>query len=186
MSDTDYGYLEDGIAALQTQEVLSNIAAVGNKLKELKQRMIDTEVAAKKAAAEYKHYAEVVVPMQMKASGLDSVKLVSGGTLSIKHNLYCQPNKNEKDQKIMADWLIKHGGEGIVKQEARVDQSSLDSLSEAGIPYAVTTSINTNSLKAFIKNALGLSKGAVKRIDVADIPPCIHFSMIDTAEVTDE
>lgn len=181
---SDYDYLEE--TQLQSEAMLTDIANVGNKLKELKLRMLETEAAAQQAAKEYKHYAEVVVPMQMKAIGLDSIKLATGGTLSVVHNIYCQPNKNEKDKKIIADWLASLNGEHLVKKEATVSQDSLESLDENGIPYAVATSINTNSLKAFIKNALGLSKGSVKQIDIKDIPACIHFSMVDTVEVTDD
>lgn len=180
---TDYDYLNEGF---KTEAMLQDMANVGNTLKELKLKMLETAAAADAAAKEYKHYAEVVVPMQMKSLGLDSIRLASGGTLSVVHNIYCQPNKNEKDKKIIADWLAEHNGEHLVKQEATVSQDSLGDLAEAGIPFAVTASINTNSLKAFIKNALGLTKGSVKTIDIDDIPACIHFSMVDTVEVTDD
>lgn len=181
---SDYDYLETGME--QSEAMLTDIAAVGNKLKELKLRMLETQAAADHAAKEYKHYAEVIIPMQMKSIGLDSIKLASGGTLSVVHNVYCQPNKNEKDKKIIADWLASLNGEHLIKKEATVSQDSLGALDANGIPYAVATNVNTNSLKAFIKNALGLSKGSTKQIDIEDIPACIHFSMVDTVEVTDD
>lgn len=182
----DYDYLDSGIEQLQSESVLSDLANVGNKLKELKLRMLETAAAAEQAAKEYKHYAEVIIPMQMKSVGLDSIKLASGGTLSVVHNVYCQPNKNEKDRKAIAEWLMSLNGEHLVKREATVGQDSLADLDANGIPYAVATSVNTNSLKAFIKNALGLTKGSVKQIDIEDIPACIHFSMVDVVEVTDD
>lgn len=182
----DFSYLDEGVAELQTSEVLADIANVGNRLRELKQRMIDTKAAADAAEKEYKHYAEVLVPMQMKAVGLDSIKLASGETLCITHNVYCEPNKNERDRAIIANWLAKYNGGHLVKQEATVAQDSLADLDAAGIDYAVSKNINTNSLKAFIKNLLGLAKGSTKVIDVSDIPECIHFHMVDKVEVRSE
>lgn len=180
---SDYDYLDEGVAELQTSDVLADIANVGNRLKELKQRMIDTKAAADAAEKEYKHYAEVLVPMQMKAVGLDSIKLASGETLYVTHNIHCEPNKNEKDRAIIANWLAKYNGAHLVKQEATVSQDSLTALDEAGIDYAMSKSINTNSLKAFIKNLLGLAKGSTKVIELSDIPECIHFNMVDKVEV---
>ena len=42
--------------------------------------------------------------------------------------------------------------------------------------------INTNSLKAFLMDGLGL-KGGVQKFTVEDIPACIHFQEVSYAEL---
>ena len=59
----------------------------------------------------------------------------------------------------------------------------IEKLKAEGIPFTEKNDINTNSLKAFLMDGLGL-KGGVQKFTVEDIPPCIHFQEVSFAELS--
>ena len=55
-------------------------------------------------------------------------------------------------------------------------------LKEAGIPYVESESVNTNKLKAFLKDGIGVSTGQ-QRFTIDDIPKCMHFQEVTVADI---
>jgi hypothetical protein len=121
--------------------------------------------------------------MEMFNAGVSSLDLITGGRLSYEHKYYCQPNKNAADKNVIADWLRQHGGEHLIKDQAYVDGALIDKLKESGIPYIEKDDINTNSLKAFIKDKLGGQGGGTQQLTLEDIPACIHFQEVSTVRI---
>ena len=80
-------------------------------------------------------------------------------------------------------WLKEHQGEHLVKAIANVDKADIDKLKEQNISFTEKTDVNTNALKAFLTDGLGL-KGGVQKFTVEDIPACIHFQEVSFAELT--
>ena len=169
----DLSYLEVGD---QDKKVLKNLADMGERLKTLRLNMLNKE-------AEYEHFANVILPQEMFSVGLTSLTLANGGQINVQHKYYCQPNKNDADRKTMSDWLRKNQGEHLIKSIANVDAADVDKLKDSGIPFTEKNDINTNSLKAFLMDGLGL-KGGVQKFTVEDIPACIHFQEVSFAELT--
>ena len=176
----DLSYLEVGD---QDKKVLKNLADMGERLKTLRLNMLNKEVEYEQAKKEYEHFANVILPQEMFSVGLTSLTLANGGQINVQHKYYCQPNKNEADRKTMSDWLREHQGEHLIKSIANVDAADVDKLKDNGIPYTEKNDINTNSLKAFLMDGLGL-KGGVQKFTVEDIPACIHFQEVSFAELT--
>ena len=58
----------------------------------------------------------------------------------------------------------------------------MEKLEANGIPFVENTSVNTTSLKAFLKDKLGVTTG-VQQITVEDIPACFHFQEVTTVEL---
>lgn len=162
--------------------VLKNLSQMGEKLKELQLKMLETQTLAEQAKKEYEHYANVIIPQEMFSAGIDSIGLASGGSLKIKRNFYCQPNKNAEDRKHIVEWLRANGGGHLVKHDASVSAEDMDKLDAQGIPYVENTSVNTTSLKAFLKDKIGATTG-IQQIQVEDIPDCIHFQEVTTVEL---
>jgi hypothetical protein len=181
MAENDLSYLETGIET-QDKTVLKNLSSMGEKLKELKINMEIKAAEAEQAKKEYEHYAHVVIPQEMFSAGVDSIGLSSGGSLKIKRNFYCQPNKNAEDRATIANWLRTNGGDYLIKHDASVSAADMDRLKDNGIPFVENTSVNTTSLKSFIKDKLGVTTG-VQQITVDDIPKCIHFQEVTTVEL---
>lgn len=180
MSDS-LEFLEQGIEE-QDKEVLRNLAKMGERLKELKAAFVQAQALADKAQKAYEHYANVTLPNEMYSMGVDSISLASGGTLKIKRNFYCNPNKNPEDRALIAKWLRENGGEHLIKYDATVAAESMRLLDEQKIPYVENTSVNTSSLKAFLKDKLGVTTG-VQQITMEDIPVCMHFQEVNTVEL---
>lgn len=176
----DLSYLE---VNNQDKKVLKNLADMCKQLKTLKLKMLETQATADQAKKEYEHFANVILPQEMFSVGLTSLTLADGGQVNVQHKYYCQPNKNEEDRRTMSDWLKAHQGEHLVKAVANVDKADIEKLKDNGIPFTEKNDINTNSLKSFLMDGLGL-KGGVQRFTVEEIPACIHFQEVSYAELT--
>lgn len=174
-------YLDQGLAQ-SDKTVLKNLSQMGEKLKELQLKMLETQALADQAKKEFEHYANVIIPQEMFSAGVDSIGLSSGGSLKVKRNFYCQPNKNPEDKKKIVEWLRANGGGHLVKHDASVAAEDMDKLQQNGIPFIENTSVNTTSLKAFLKDKIGATTG-VQQIAVEDIPACIHFQEVTTVEL---
>lgn len=178
MDTTDVSYLVNEA----DQSVLKNLAQMGQHLKQLKDNLAQKEAELAKAKKEYEHYASNILPSVMYSAGVESLKLQDGHMLNVKRAYYCSPNKNAEDKKTMADWLIANGGEHLIKRTITAGEDSVAALKEAGIPFAEDTSVNTSSLKAFLKDKLGITSGAAQ-LQLDDIPKCMHFSEVTVAEI---
>lgn len=174
-------YLDQGLEQ-SDKTVLKNLSQMGEKLKELQLKMLETQALADQAKKEFEHYANVIIPQEMFSAGVDSIGLASGGSLKVKRNFYCQPNKNPEDKKKIVEWLRANGGGHLVKHDASVAAEDMDKLQQNGIPFIENTSVNTTSLKAFLKDKIGATTG-VQQIAVEDIPACIHFQEVTTVEL---
>jgi len=179
----DYDFMLEGIEQ-QDKKVLSNLSKMGQQLKKLQEVMDKKEEEYERAKKAFQHFANVVLPQQMYAAGVDSIALANGGTLKIKYSYYCQPNKNAEDRKVIADWLKKHNGEHLIEESANVSSADIDLLKQSGIPYAESSNINTLKLKAFLKDGIGVGTGQ-QQFTLEDIPKCIHFQVVSTVEISE-
>lgn len=175
----DFGYFN---IENNDKQVLKHLAEMGEQLKKLKEKQLAAEAAAEAAKKEFEHYANVVIPSEMHSCGVNSISLASGGSLSIKHNFYCQPNKNAEDRKKIVDWLRAHNGGHIVEHDATVSAEDMDKLSEADIPFIENTVVNTQRLKSFLKDGIGATTG-IQQFTIEDIPVCVHFQEVTTVEI---
>lgn len=182
MAEDDYDYLTESTFSSQDKNVLKNISVMGEKLKELKSNMLKAQAVAEQAKKEFEHYANVILPQEMFSAGVDSIGLNSGGTLKVKRNFYCQPNKNFADRKKIVEWLRANGGEHLVEHNATVSAEDMDKLEQNNITFIENTEVNTNKLKAFLKDKIGATTG-IQQIDIKSIPECIHFQQVTTVEL---
>ena len=178
----NFDYMFDGLET-QDKKVLSNLSKLGLQLKKLQENMEKKEEEYERAKKAFQHFANVVVPQQMYAAGVDSVSLAGGGSLKVKSNYYCQPNKNPEDRKIIADWLKAHNGEHLIEHSASVSPMDIDLLEKNGVPYVENTTVNTIKLKAFLKDGIGVTTGQ-QQFTLEDIPKCIHFQVMPTVEIS--
>ena len=176
----DFSYLEVG---KKDKKVLKNLSQMGEHLVELRKNMLTKEAELDQAKKEYEHFANVILPQEMFSVGLTSMTLVDGSQINVQHKYYVQPNKNDADRKIIADWLRENKGEHLIEAIANVSKEDIDKLKSQGIPYVEKTDVNSNALKAFLTDGLGL-KGGVQKFTVEEIPACIHFQEVSYAELS--
>jgi hypothetical protein len=175
MSDAqDLSFLE---ANADTSAAAALIADVKTKLdimRTLQAKMVEAEAAYKHASEEFEHYKASVVVAAFTNAGITYLEDANGNTIKLETKYYCNPNKNDQDRAIIAKWLTDHQGAFLLKHEGKVDGAQLEALKKSGIPYQDKIDVNTTSLKAYLKGALGLN-GGTAQITMEEIPECMHF-----------
>lgn len=172
----DYSYF---MTAKDTS-VLKNLSDMGAHLAELKKKMEAANAAADLAKSEFEHYANSILPSAMHSAGVESIELADGSKMSVVRNYYCSPNKNTEDRELLRNWLTANGGDHLIKVQATVKDT--DALEAAGIAYVKSADVNTTSLKAFLKDKLGITSG-IAQISMQDIPQCVHFQEVTTIKI---
>lgn len=178
-NENDFDYLK---IEQSDKQVLKHLAEMGEKLKQLKLAQIEAEAQADAAKKAYEHFANVVLPSEMHSCGIDELSLMNGGKMRLKHNFYCQPNKNPADRKKIVEWLREHNGAHIVEHDATVSAQDMGKLGENGIPFIENTSVNTQKLKSFLKDGIGATTG-MQQFTIDEIPACIHFQEVTTVDL---
>jgi hypothetical protein len=173
----------DYLVAEQDQNVLKNLAEMGEHLRNLKIKLLEAETRYDDAKKEYDYYASSVLPMAMYNAGVDSIGLVTGGTLTLDRKFRCTPNKNAEDRAIQAAWLKQYDLDALINESASVDGSQMELLKQSGIPFTEVDEINTNKVKAAIIDLLGMKKGSVAKIQLSDIPACFHFQEVTECSI---
>lgn len=176
-------FLEEAAAEPLAQAVLSAVSAKAKRLLELKWDMEEKEEAYLESKKQYDEFRCVTLPTFMKMSGLDVIATVGGARVEVKSKYYCKPNKNEADMDIMEEFLQEHKMAALVKKQAVVETNNIPLLEQVGVPFTATREINTNSLKAWLKDQVG-GNGGREQIKMEDIPKCMHFVRMEECEIT--
>lgn len=176
-------YELDDVNITQTNALMENINKQVTELRRLLQAKLDAEAALEKATKEYEKYSRETIPELFKFNGLETLELSDGSRVSIVTKTTCSLNKNDKDKANVAEWLRQQGAGDLVKSELHVPSSQLALVKQAGIIHEEVTTMNTNSVKAYLLTALG-QKGEKATITINDLPKGINFYQYDEVEVT--
>jgi hypothetical protein len=179
---SDVAFLEEESQEQTASNVLKDIREKATKLAELRVDMDLAEEAYKQAKKDYDTYRCVTLPNIMKMHDIDMVRLSSGAVIEVLKKYYCSPNKNDEDRQAIYEWLEENNGSDLIKKEIKVDPDNQKKLVEAQIPFSLDKNVNTNSLKAWLKDQVGGNTG-VAIIDINDIPKCVHFIVQDECEI---
>lgn len=176
-------YELDDVSVEATSGLMTLIKSHVRKLYSLRDQMEKAEEAFEKAKKEYLDYNHKVLPDLFKLNGIDSLQMEDGSTISVITKTQCSINKNDADRANVAKWLREHGASSIVKAECIVPSSQVEKLQANSITYEEETTMNTNSVKAFLLDQLG-QKGSPATITVEDLPKGINFFQFDEMEIT--
>ena len=147
-----------------------------------KQEAVDNATKILKSATdEYNQLAHDIVPNFYKANGISKMCLEDGTEVSIDEKLTCSPTKSSMEQ--LVKWLRDNGGGDLVKSKLETESSYADKLTSLGIPFVESTTVNTNSLKSWLKDALGKS-GSVARLEYKDIPDFVNLFIYNDTKIT--
>lgn len=180
MADTDLSYLDDDVEV--SGNLLKSIQTNVKKLRDLQWKMIEAEEAYKQAKDEYEKYARGDLPQMLHMNGLDSMLMEDGTRINVVTKTTCSINKNDADRANVAKWLREHDAENLVKSECIVPSSQIEELKKYHIIHEEKTTMNTNSVKAFVIDQLG-QKGNVATITPEDLPHGLNFYQFDEVEV---
>lgn len=158
--------------------IMQQMGLAAHQMEVLKGEMEEAQKKFDEAKNAYDTYRCVTLPNILSMHGIREIMLDSGMVVKVDKMFYCSPNKNDMDRNLMAGWLRENGGGSLVKEDiviGNVDDAVKRLLEENLIPYSQTLSMNTNSIKAFLKDLRGYKKGSVERVGIDDIPSCFHF-----------
>jgi len=169
--------LED-LSFLENQEPnLDTLSKLGEKVKELidKRKAIDfLDAKLKEAKADEFILSGETIPTLLLSCGLTSLILDTGEKITVKEKLaVTMPKKDIKKRQVVFKWLIEIGGEYLIKKELTVEEPEkhiVDYLREKAIPFENKLNVNTNSLKAFLAEKLGMKKGSLQTLEIQDVP----------------
>lgn len=176
-------YELDDVEIEQTSRLMEQIQNHIGILRGLQWKMIEAEEAFKAAEKAYLDYSRNVMPDLFKLNGLDALRLDDGSMIRVVTKTQCSINKNDQDRNNVAKWLREHGAENLVKSECIVPPSQIEKLKAASIIYEEETSMNTNSVKAFVLDQLG-QKTSPATITKEDLPKGLNFFQFDEMEIT--
>jgi hypothetical protein len=175
-------YELDDVNIEQTSGLMAQIQEHVKKLRALQWTMIQAEEALKKATDAYNEYSRTVMPDLFKMNGLDMLQMEDGSIVRVITTTQCSINKNDTDRANVAKWLREHNGESLVKSECICPSSQLDALKANNIIFEEKTTMNTNSVKAFLLDQLG-QKGSPAVITKEDLPKGLNFYQFDEMEI---
>lgn len=180
--EQDVGFLEQEDQPMSS-DILAEVQRAAKKMGELRVEMDIAEETFKQAKKNYDTYRCVTLPNIMKMHDIDMIRLrETGAVVEVVKKYYCSPNKNEEDRRLIYEWLEKVGGKSLIKEEAKVSAENKEKLIEAQIPFDLRREVNTNTLKAWLKDQTG-GNGGQMYIDPAEIPQPVHFIIQDECEI---
>jgi hypothetical protein len=163
--DESSSALDEVMKYVDTLDTLaSDIEKISEQLKE-KQSLFD-------------ELSKETLPALLAQNGLDELKLSNGKKLSIKEDVFVGIPKNDEGKKLALEWLGENGGTDLIKEEVTVDNPTPELKNElriSGMTFEENTSVNTNSLKAWFKRRLGMTKGSIQDLDLNEVPKAMNL-----------
>ena len=113
------------------------------------------------------------LPELMLKNRVDFIGLENGRTLEINERVFISLPADEEKRKVVLQFLIDKDAEHLVKSKIVVENapdSLKEVLQEKAIPFEAKKDVNTNSFVAWTKAVLGMKKGQIARLSIADFP----------------
>ena len=157
-----------------TEDILSQL---GDKVKDLVAKRKDIaflDDKIKEAKKEEKVLSSESIPDLLFSCGLSSINLDTGEKITVIEKLtVSMPKKDTVKRQIIFKWLIEIGGKYLIKKELKIEEPEkhvITYLRDKGIPFENVLAVNTNSLRAFLSDKLGMKKGSLQTLEIQDVP----------------
>ena len=186
MSDVDTSFMEK-----PTEQINHSVAdEVGKMMRILSAK--ELEIATKEAElkllqADKDILIKETIPQLFKKNGMMGTILNDGTKVNITEELACSLIKDPERRNLALAWLIDNGGEDLIKDFILIESPSvalLELLVKGGVVFTATKDVNTNSLKAWFREKLGLKKGIIATLRREDIPKEFGVFTYDLAKIT--
>jgi hypothetical protein len=153
--------------------VLGAIANEIIRLRTLRKKIDDLEEEVKNLKSQEAALSCDKIPAMMDEHRISQLKTDDGFTVTIKEDFYCGiPKDAEKRREAFAFLNATQGGE-LIKDELVIidpDESFIEMAAQSGAQVTRELTVNTNSLKSFFKEKLGMKKGSVASMAITEIP----------------
>jgi septum formation inhibitor MinC len=179
--------MSDWIDELPSDETaMKEVKQVVQQWRKLRADMQKAEIVYKTAQSAYEDFVKKEMVQRLRQNGLEALKLEDGTMLQVEQKVKCSLKGRtdaDKDRNLadMSKWLEEHGASALVTSILNVMPSQKQKLREMGIAFDEKTSINTNSVKAWI-----LGEMRMNNIRQEDLPACLSWYMWDDISVKEE
>lgn len=117
--------------------------------------------------------AKIDIPGMLLQHGLEELKLSNGKKVMIKENLYVRIPKDIFIRERLFNWMKEQGAESLIKEVLTVEdpkETLFSILNTQGVAYIHEKDVNTNALKAFFREGLGIKKNSVVMFNKEEVP----------------
>lgn len=172
---SDLSFLDNKEVAGEDKDALAQVMSLVTRWIDFAKRVARAEEILKDAKQKEERIREVEIPELMRANRLSSLDLDNGVSVSIEELVEVNVPKEDKEKRKAAlSWLSKNGAGDLIKDTLIIidpPASLVEQLAKDGIEYDRDKTVDTRSLKAWMKGALGLKKGAVAQFKPEDVAP---------------
>jgi len=172
---SDLSFLAEAGSPEETQDALAQVMGLVDRWLDSVKRLEEAEEAFNKAKALESRMREVELPELMRANRLSSVVLENGATVSVEELIeLAVPKEDVEKRKAALSWLSSNGAADLIKDTLFVVDPPrwlVEKLAEEGVEYGRDKVVDSRSLKAWMKGALGLKKGTIAQFKPEDVAP---------------
>lgn len=170
----------------KTDDTLKAAAQCTKEYRALNEKIKQMEDALADAKKDAELLGGFVVPTLLANAGVKSFTLDDGGKVSVTEQVFCSlPKTDAAARERCLNWLNENGGGGIIKDQLVVNSPDEALINEVKGKYVIERKrdVNTNSLKAFMAEALGIKQNSVARMTDDDVPTELNLFVKHTTKV---
>lgn len=179
--------MEEEAANGPPKTVFSEISSYAQQLEALNVAIEEKEKELAELNEKRRQLETITIPTVMQANRLESIGLDNGRQLTIKPSVSIRLPKNEEGRNKVLQFLYDHGAGHLVKDSLTIEdapESVRQSLVAENIAFSTDVTVNTNSLTAWAKGVLGMTKGSVQTIAKDDFPKEANLFIANVASIS--
>lgn len=167
------------VKAAEKQQLTVNMQELGDltqQLVELRRKITQKELELASLNLQETKLSKEIFPQYLAKYGFKDLSLLDGRKITIKKDIFARIPKEPAKRREALAWLKEHGGGELIKSALVVDDPSpdlIEKVQEMGLFYSQNEDVVTNSLLAFLREVLGLKKGAMAKLTVSDLSPAL-------------
>ena len=179
--------MEEEAANGPPKTVFSEISSYAQQLEALDVAIEEKEKELSELKEKKTQLETVTIPTIMMRERIENIGLDNGRQMTMKPVVSVRVPKNEEGRKKVLQFLYDHGAGHLIKDSLTVEdapESLRQKLVEEGIAFDTDISVNTNSLVAWAKGVLGMTKGSVQTIAKDDFPKEADLFIANVASIS--
>lgn len=169
------------------QDTLVEIARVTEEMLEKDAEVQKLEMALSRAKQEYATLNGAVLPRLMAKVNMTKYTCADGTGVVVQEVVHCSiPKLDLVKRKKAFEWLEANGAKDIIKDNLIVSNPSEQLVSQLALDYEVERKkdVNTNSLRAFMADMLGIKQGSTARLMKEEVPEYLSLFVEQQTKVT--
>ena len=172
---SDLSFLENAQSEEPKGDALEQVMALVHNWLSLCDKVTEAENTLKEAKKKEAYMRENQIPEMMRMNRLTSLSLENGVEVAIEELVEAALPKTDIVKRNAAlSWLSSHGGGDLIKDTVTImdpPSSLIKQLDEEGIVYDRKKDVDARSLKAWLKDVLGMKKGSVAQYKPEEVAP---------------